>query len=90
MRRVFKELLKTPGWGRLADYAQGQVVARQNAAVQPSGGLDGCIEQEFSKGEVSGIQLFMAFPGLILEDVDEQISDLIEEIKNDDSSAAAK
>lgn len=45
-------------------------------------GLDGLIAEEFSKGEVAGIRLFLNIPSVIIRDFSEQIEELLEEENN--------
>jgi len=51
---------------------------------EPSVGLDSLIQQEFVKGEVGGIGLFMRFPEIIEADYGEQVDELLKEIKEHD------
>ncbi len=77
-----QELLKCQGWDRLVEYAEGQMAARTTAMQGAANGLDGLIAEEFSKGEVAGIRLFLNIPSVIIRDFSEQIEELLEEENN--------
>jgi len=77
-------LVKSKGWVRLANYAKGQLEARAQVIGEPSAGLDSLIQQEFAKGEMGGIGLFMRFPEIIEADYGEQVDELLKEIKAND------
>ena len=53
--------------------------------LEASDGVGAVLGQEFAKGEIGGIALFMRFPEIIEADYGEQIDDLLEEIKDDAS-----
>lgn len=84
IQREFRELVKCKGWGRLRNYAEAQIEARQNALLDPSDGFDGLVAGEFSKGEVGGIALFMRFPEIIEADYGERVEELLKEIRAND------
>lgn len=43
-------------------------------------GLDQCISNEFVKGEIAGIRLFLHIPTAVIEDFESQLNDIKEEI----------
>lgn len=43
-------------------------------------GLDQCISNEFVKGEIAGIRLFLSIPTVVIEDFESQLNDIKEEI----------
>lgn len=47
-----------------------------------SNGLDHCIANEFVKGEVAGIRLFLHIPTAVIEDFGSQLDELKEEVDN--------
>ena len=47
-----------------------------------SAGLDTCIANEFVKGEIAGIQLFVNIPAVVIEDFESQLDDIKEESKD--------
>lgn len=52
----------------------------------PAQGLDTLVRKEYLNGEIAGIKLFCAMPGLILEDFQEQYDALKGEINDDDQN----
>ena len=51
-----------------------------------SEGLDHCIANEFVKGEIAGIRLFLNIPAVVIEDFESQLEDIKEEIDDGTSS----
>jgi len=45
-------------------------------------GLDNCISNEFIKGEIAGIQLFLNIPAVVIEDFESQLDELKEEVND--------
>lgn len=82
IQQEFQELLKHPGWVRLASYAEEQVRGRTFSFSAPAKGIDGAFEQEYMKGEASGIALFMNFPEIITKDFAEQLEVLTEAMRD--------
>lgn len=80
--REFQELIKSPGWAQLVDYAEKQMNARRINVEGPSGGLDGCITQEYEKGEIAGIRLFLNIPAVAMEQFTEQLEELKKEMND--------
>ena len=78
---MFQELSNFKGWDQLAEYARAQVKLRNQQVVAPAGSLDGLIQQEYMKGEMAGIDLFMRFPEIVERDFGEQIEEFLSEIK---------
>lgn len=63
------------------EYAEGQV---QNRLAGVLGKLDNILllgEQEFEKGEISGIKLFQLIPSTVIADLEERIVELEEELE---------
>lgn len=44
-----------------------------------SAGLDSCIANEFVKGEIAGIQLFVNIPAVVIEDFAAQLDEIKED-----------
>ena len=47
-----------------------------------SAGLDNCIANEFVKGEIAGIRLFLNIPAVVIEDFESQLDEIKEETKD--------
>ena len=47
-----------------------------------SAGLDQCISNEFIKGEVAGIQLFVDIPAVVIDDFESQLDEIKEEVND--------
>ena len=82
--REFRGLRKFPGWDRLAEFATAQIESRKNLTLEPATGVDMMVQQEFAKGEIAGIALFMRFPDIIEEDYADQIEVLLDEVRKND------
>lgn len=80
--REFQELLKFPGWAQLVSYANGQVEAREAQMRMPAEGLDHLIQKEALNGEVTGINLFINIPAVVIEDYEVQLKELKEVLDN--------
>lgn len=68
-------LLKSQGWARLSSIAEAQVKTRTAGVLAPRK-LGNEFEQEFQKGEISGIRLFMQLPSISVEDFDRQLTEM--------------
>ena len=79
---MFKELVNSQGWEQLAEFAEAQLINRRLMRESPAQGFDGLIHDEFLKGEISGIALFMRFPEIIEEDFTSQLDELKEVLEN--------
>ncbi len=84
LRRAFQELSNFRGWELLANFAKSQVETRKMALLEPAKGFDGLVGQEFTKGEIAGIALFMRFPEIIEEDYGSQIDEKLEELRDNE------
>lgn len=61
-----RDLVATDGWKRLEKIAKAQIEGRRNEILlQPT---ENVMQQEYKKGEAQGIQLFMSFPTLMIEE----------------------
>ena len=59
----FHSLVKSQGWDRLLKIASAQIEPRKNKILyEPLRTRDATLEQEFMKGEIAGIALFMRLP----------------------------
>lgn len=85
-QREFQELLKFQGWAQLAEYAEKQISHREVGLQGQSQGLDQCISNEFVKGEIAGIRLFLNIPAVVIEDFDSQLEEIKEEVNDGTSS----
>lgn len=76
------ELQKTAGYSWLMGVATSQAEARkQSIFLRPLKSVDEAFEQEYQKGEIAGIELFMRL-------VDIRVAELTEEIKRRTSDEA--
>jgi len=82
--REFQELLNSPGWEQLDKYAEKQIQHREIGLHTQATGLDSIISNEFVKGEIAGIQLFLNIPSAVIRDYTEQIDEIREDIQDDD------
>jgi hypothetical protein len=65
LKRIMEELKAEPGWKKLVEYAEAQTQDRTNRVLllptsQP-------YEQEYMKGEVQGIKIFLNIPDTLIE-----------------------
>ena len=81
-QREFQELTKSQGWAQLVEYAEKQIAHRRVGLDMQSDGLDKCIANEFVKGEVAGIQLFINIPAVVIEDFESQLDEIKEEVND--------
>ena len=77
-----RSLVKSRGWDRLVKIAEAQCENRQITLLAP---LDSAnpYPQEFMKGEIAGIRLFLRLPGITIEQLTKDM-----ESSNDDSTEA--
>jgi hypothetical protein len=81
---VWASLCEHPGWQRLVAVAEGQVNERAKRILHsPLKNQDGIFEQEFTKGEASGIELFRRIPDVQREQAQELVQQLQKEIENE-------
>ena len=60
---AYKELVESKGWKRLTEIANAQKFIReQDIFLKPLKSHDETLEQEYKKGELSGIALFLNIP----------------------------
>lgn len=80
-------LVDSRGWKRLMQIAQAQIETRRNNyEAKPLKAIDETLEQEFLKGEVTGIRTFCQLPTDEIEDLQTQIATILEETENADSN----
>lgn len=63
----FHSLVRSPGWAELREVALAQIATRQNLNLGPIKDTSGIYEQEYRKGEVAGIQLFLSLPDIQID-----------------------
>lgn len=73
-------LIKSQGWDQLVEYAEKQIEHRSLGLQGQASGLDNCIANEYVKGEVAGIRLFLNIPAVVIEDFESQLDELKEEV----------
>lgn len=72
-----RQLVKSSGWARLLRVAQEQVDTRTNTLIlTPLESMDRMFEQEFKKGEISGIRLFLSLPESAVESLSQQVKEM--------------
>lgn len=64
-KRALEALVSTEGWKLLEEAAKVQAVSRRNEVMMKP--ADNPLVQEFEKGTVQGIEIFMAIPKILLE-----------------------
>jgi hypothetical protein len=66
----FRELLSSKGWALLGEILQRQIALRTDTIVlTPLKTADEAFEQEFKKGEVSGMKLFATLPKTVIDEI---------------------
>jgi len=66
MKREMEELQELPGWKTLVKYAEVQLSGRKNEVLlKPT---ENPYQQEYLKGEVNGIDLFIRIPKVIVDE----------------------
>lgn len=80
----YRELLQSPGWGRLVnDLRVHQMRLRQEILQSEDEGLDGMIQTAKAKSELAGIQFALNWPQSIINMNEEEILSLVETIQNE-------
>ena len=82
--QAFRELLNSRAWALLLDIAKVQIETRKNLLTQRAKGMEGVLELEYAKGEIAGIEIFTRIPSTALEDLEEQLSDIKEQLKEEE------
>ena len=81
--------IKHPVWQRVLNIASSQIKARtDNIILCPLQNEFGIYEQEFAKGEVSGVKLFCQMPELLLEETQSQLDQFLKEENDEDKTSA--
>lgn len=81
-RSQLEALVTHPGWQVLDRAVQGQIMSRRQAMFnQELRGLDDCFALARHKAEVSGMQLAIALPSIMLTDLDASIKALLEQMR---------
>ena len=80
-RAELENLVKSPGWERLVKAIAAQTKARDMQLRRQVTSLQDIAEQEFTKGEVAGLELFTKLPHITIEQLTAQIK-LNEEREN--------
>lgn len=80
----WQALLETAGWKKLMTIAEGQMNVRMATVLRtPLASIDSCLGQEYSKGEISGIELFSKLPEVQIEVLKQELETLNKEIENE-------
>ena len=65
-KRIMNELMATEGWQRMVEVAKAQADGKKGQVLyQPT---EAPLAQEYLKGEIHGIELFMSIPKAVLEE----------------------
>lgn len=79
-----QELLQSPGWGRLVNFAkQKRVEVIRKITGTPTNGLDDCIQLVQDKSELAGIEFFMNLPGFVISENELALEELIAKEQDD-------
>ncbi len=74
---VLQDLLKHQGWALLAKYANLQIKTRSEGIIfTPVSEQKGSYEQEFQKGECSGIYTTINLPEVIIDETKVQLKEM--------------
>lgn len=77
---LVRGLVKHSAWKQLMDIAAKQLTTRtDNVILVPVAGADACYGQEFMKGEIAGIRLFMNLPRILEEQLEDELKTLTKE-----------
>jgi hypothetical protein len=80
-------LLKSPGFMTLMNIATSQVEARkQSIFLNPLKSMDEVLEQEYKKGEISGISLFKEMVNIQIKSLEDEIETLLKNQENSNES----
>ena len=82
-------LVENSGWKRLMEIAEGQCRNRDSSIFSPLANLLELGKQEFEKGEVAGIRLFMVLPHKRIADIKQELENLPEEPEDDGTTGPA-
>jgi len=83
-----KSLVEHAGWRRLMEIAEGQCKNREPTIFSPLENFLELGKQEFEKGEVAGIKLFMVLPHKRIADLEESLESIANEREPESSPAA--
>lgn len=73
------------GWAKLAELAERDIATRQEQLDEPITSIQGFLQQEFIKGEKSGIRSFLLYPQYAIQELEEYLQVLQQrEEENDD------
>ncbi len=64
VKREMEALIASPGWKKLQEYAEKQKIERSNSVLLSP--TETPMTQEFMKGEIQGISLFVKIPEILI------------------------
>jgi hypothetical protein len=71
----FRGLVLLPAWRQLMDYAAQQLTGRIDTIIlNPVESADRTYQQEYLKGEVSGIKLFTKMPEILIAELEDALN----------------
>ncbi|UCE50136.1 MAG: hypothetical protein JSW47_08235 [Phycisphaerales bacterium] len=76
----FKMLIDNVGWDRLMIVAEKQIENRMPSALDKTESLLSILTNEYEKGEIAGIRLFMQLPGIAIEQIKADIEKIEREL----------
>ena len=86
-RTDLQRLLRSEGWARLAKIAEEQIVGRRDKfELSPLKAMDEVLEEQFMKGEISGIRFILALPETSVETLTATIDALNADLGNEDDN----
>lgn len=78
---LYQNLVKSPGWEQLAKYVQDQIDQRRNQLeLTPHTELGGVLMDQYLKGEIAGLRLFLSIPDTVIQESKAIIDALKEKI----------
>jgi hypothetical protein len=69
-------LIASTGWQIVASQVQAQSAFRISGMIdQESGGIDGCVNREFTRGAISSSTFMLNFPQMLLNGIEQELED---------------
>lgn len=73
-QRELSNLANSPGWAKLREGALSQIEGRIESLILSSlKGMDEVLEQEYRKGEIAGLKLFLELPAILLGNLEAEL-----------------
>ena len=81
---LFEKMVTTPGWGAYVTLLNAKIQLFADQLMNPCGGVDECVAQEYVKGAMSGLIMARDIPDAIISAKDQIRSISPEEDEHDD------